>query len=271
MIAATTSRPGLRYPCARARAAQRRRRTSRRTPARAWPRRRTGDSRAAPGAGQGTRGPTGWARRPARGGASRMVTGARLPSHPRQLATGACSELTSRGGLRMPTSPSTPPSATINADTPMPTRNGRTEDSSVARATLWRTAAGVSAGATRASGCRLASRGRAPDPGEGKRAELRVELGAELRGHDRYRGDRHERGHARDGVVHAGGDAGVALVGVGEHGGRERRHRHRQTEGEHQHRRQDVCRSSPRPRRSAAVAPARLRPSRPTPMKNRGP
>ena len=240
MIAATTGPAGLALPVRSSTSAQRRRRTSRRTPARAWPRRRTGDSRAAPGAGQGTRGPTRWARRPARGGASRMVTGARLPRHPPPAGHRRGARNSPPRRVAYADEPGTPPSATINADTPMPTRNACTEDSSVARATLWRTAAGVSAGATRASGCRLASERTGARSGRRQARRASVRLGRNCAATP-YRGDRHERGHARDGVVHAGGDAGVALVGVGEHGGRERRHRHRQTEGEHQHRRQDVC------------------------------
>ena len=75
-----------------------------------------------------------------------------------------------------------------------------------------------------------------------------------------------------DGVVDGRGDAGVALVGVGEHGRRQRRHRHREPEAEQEQRRQDVreVRTSSMPvrRRSRIPAAATIGP---TPMNRRGP
>ena len=71
--------------------------------------------------------------------------------------------------------------------------------------------------------------------------EARVERGGELRGdHGADRCGREQAGDAGDRVVDRRGDPGVALVGVREHGGGQRRHRHRQPEREDQQRRQHV-------------------------------
>ena len=72
----------------------------------------------------------------------------------------------------------------------------------------------------RASSTATTRGGRERTPAERRRAtrELRGDDGAE-------RGDAEQPGDARDRVVHAGGDAGVRLVGVGEHRRGERRDR----------------------------------------------
>ena len=136
----------------------------------------------------------------------------------------------------MPTSPSTPPSATSTVAIPIARWNALTDASSEPLATSARTRGGTFSTTTRASGCfsaslialatsgRLAwapSSSRSDDPYGGRH-------------HRPHRGDRDQARHARDRVVHAGRDPGVVLVGVGQHGRGERRHRHRQPEGEHQ-------------------------------------
>ena len=59
-------------------------------------------------------------------------------------------------------------------------------------------------------------------------------------GRDAEHCDRDEAGHARDGVVHARRDAGVAGPCVCEHGRRQRRDRERETDGEPEQRGEEV-------------------------------
>ena len=134
-----------------------------------------------------------------------------------------------------------PPRATRHAAISRPVRNADSDAALVASRSCARSAAGSDGASTvpsdRWRACvTIAAASVQPDP-----FEARVERGGELRGdHGADRGGGEQRGDAGDRVVDRRGDPGVALVGVREHGGGQRRHGHRQPEREDQQRRQHV-------------------------------
>ena len=159
---------------------------------------------------------------------------------PASWPPGQPSHGTSRRGLRIPTRPSTPPSATSAAAMPTPRWNAvdrrrprRPAPPRAPRRPAGRRGRRVASVRSLASLTIRCGRGR-----ELLAGQALVDRGAELAGDHRAEGGHGEQpGDARDGVVDARRDAGVVLVGVGQHGRGQRRHGRRQPEREEQQRR----------------------------------
>ena len=207
-------------------------------------------------------------RRAARGRGRRRA-GAPASAPPGQLAHG-----TERRGLRMKARPSRPPSATSAAEMPMPTWNASHRGGRRRRRHADRLARRepLDVGDRERALLRLRERD-APARGQRRRVDPRVDPAGELRRDDRAeRGDAEQGRRARDRVVDPGRDAGVLLVGVGEHGRRERGDRRREPEREHAAARAAAASRSPTwaSTRSSRSSPAAAT-SGPTPMNSRGP
>ena len=149
-----------------------------------------------------------------------------------QLTSGASLASTARLGLVMPMRPAMPPAATSAAQMTTTWWNARTDSSFAAKVSP------TSVPATTTPTTR----------------------------------DADQSGDAGDGVVDRGRDAGVGLVGIGEHGGRERGDRHRQARAQ---KRSSAGSRSVRydgvDAGSEQEQEAGCRDERPGPMKRRGP
>ena len=148
----------------------------------------------------------------------RVVAGRGVAHGVADRETGQVAASTVRRGFTMPIRPRTPPIATSAVVIPIATWNALTDASCEPAATSAPTRGGTSVTTTRASGCFSASlialstsgmRALAPSSSQ-RRAERRRHQGA-----NKVEGDQARR--SRNRVVHARGDPGVVLVGIGQH------------------------------------------------------